>query len=49
MLERNGYPVRRALGLASREVVEPALEQGVVDLVPEYLGTSLAFVAPEVA
>ena len=46
MLERNGYPVRRALDLASREVVEPALEQGVVDLTPEYLGTILAFVDP---
>lgn len=47
VLERNGYPVRRALDLASREVVEPALEQGVVDLTPEYLGTILAFVDPE--
>ena len=45
-LERNGYTVRRALDLASREVVEPALEQGVVDLAPEYLGTILAFVDP---
>ena len=47
VLERDGYPVRRALDLASREVVEPALEQGVVDLTPEYLGTILAFVDPE--
>ena len=47
VLERNGYPVRRALDLPSREVVEPALEQGVVDLTPEYLGTILAFVDPE--
>jgi osmoprotectant transport system substrate-binding protein len=46
VLERNRYPVRRALDLASREVVEPALEQGVVDLAPEYLGTILAFVDP---
>jgi osmoprotectant transport system substrate-binding protein len=46
VLQRNGYPVRRALDLASREVVEPALEQGVVDLAPEYLGTILAFVDP---
>jgi osmoprotectant transport system substrate-binding protein len=45
-LARNGYSVRRALDLASREVVEPALEQGVVDLAPEYLGTILAFVDP---
>jgi len=47
VLERNGYKVRRALDLASREVVEPALEQGVVDLTPEYLGTILAFVDPK--
>ena len=46
VLQRNGYPVRRALDLASREVVEPALEQGLVDLAPEYLGTILAFVDP---
>ena len=46
VLERRGYPVERALDLASREVVEPALEQGVVDLAPEYLGTFLAFVDP---
>jgi osmoprotectant transport system substrate-binding protein len=45
-LERRQYPVERAHDLASREVVEPALEQGVVDLVPEYLGTALAFVDP---
>ena len=47
VLERNGYPVRRALDLPSREVVEPALEQGLVDLTPEYLGTILAFVDPD--
>jgi osmoprotectant transport system substrate-binding protein len=34
-LERAGYTIERALDLASREVVEPALEQGVVDLAPE--------------
>jgi osmoprotectant transport system substrate-binding protein len=43
-LERRGFPVGRAFDLASREVVEPALEQGVVDMVPEYLGTALTFV-----
>ena len=42
-LEAKGIPVRRALDLASREVVEPALEQGAVDLVPEYSGTALEF------
>ena len=38
-----GIPVRRAPGLASREVVQPALEQGVVDFVAEYSGTALEF------
>ena len=42
-MEARGIPVRRAFDLASREVVEPALEQGVVDFVPEYSGTALEF------
>ena len=42
-MEAKGIPVRRAFDLASREVVEPALEQGAVDLVPEYSGTALEF------
>jgi osmoprotectant transport system substrate-binding protein len=42
-MEAKGIPVRRALDLASREVVEPALEQGAVDFVPEYTGTALEF------
>jgi osmoprotectant transport system substrate-binding protein len=42
-LEAKGIPVRRAFDLASREVVEPALEQGVDDFVPEYSGTALEF------
>lgn len=42
-LERNGVQVERAFRLSSREIVEPALEQGLVDLVPEYLGTALEF------
>ena len=42
-IEAKGIPVRRVLDLASREVVEPALEQGVVDFVPEYSGTALEF------
>jgi osmoprotectant transport system substrate-binding protein len=45
-LEHRGLPVRRAFELASREVVEPALEQGKVDLVPEYVGTALRFLQP---
>jgi osmoprotectant transport system substrate-binding protein len=42
-LEAIGFPVQRAPGLGSREVVEPALEQGALDVVPEYLGTALQF------
>ena len=44
LLASRGFRVDRALDLASREVAEPALEQGAVDLLPEYLGTALAFV-----
>jgi osmoprotectant transport system substrate-binding protein len=42
-LQRQGYPVSRLLGLGSREVVEPALQAGLVDFVPEYLGSLLRF------
>ena len=43
-LRQRGYPVEAVARLGAREVVEPALEQGKVDLVPEYLGTALAFI-----
>jgi osmoprotectant transport system substrate-binding protein len=46
-LEAWGYPTERALGLASRELLEPALEQGLVDLVPEYAGTALQFLTTD--
>src|SRR5437867_3267886 len=42
-LRARGYPVELVARLGAREVVEPALEQGKVDLVPEYLGTALTF------
>jgi osmoprotectant transport system substrate-binding protein len=42
-LRARGYPVEVVARLGAREVVEPALEQGKVDLVPEYLGTALTF------
>ena len=41
-----GIPVRLALDLGPRELVMPALEQGQVDLVPEYLGTALTSFEP---
>ncbi len=42
-LEDAGLPVNRRLALGPREVVVPALEQGHVDLVPEYAGSALQF------
>jgi osmoprotectant transport system substrate-binding protein len=41
-IEGAGIPVRRELGLGPRELVHPALFAGLVDLVPEYLGSALA-------
>ena len=45
-LERAGIPVRRELDLGPRELVDPALAQGRIDVVPEYLGTALRFLDP---
>ena len=41
-----GIPVRLELGLGPRELVRPALEQGLADLVPEYVGTALNSMQP---
>jgi osmoprotectant transport system substrate-binding protein len=46
-LEAAGIPVRRELGLGPRELVQPALVGGLVDLVPEYLGSALASLDPD--
>lgn len=48
-LERAGVPVRREPRLGPRELVHPALFAGLVDVVPEYLGTAAASVAPGAA
>ena len=40
---RAGLPVSVQEGVGTREVVQPALEQGVVDVVVDYLGTAVAF------
>src|SRR5690606_26469536 len=40
-LEEQGLAVRREIGLGPRELVHPALRQGFVDVVPEYLGSAL--------
>ena len=45
-LRRAELPVSVQHGIGTREVVAPALQQGVVDVVVEYLGTALAFVEP---
>ena len=42
-LVKHGYPVEQVVQLGAREVVAPALEQGKVDMVPEYLGSALNF------
>jgi osmoprotectant transport system substrate-binding protein len=42
-LSQHGFPVEQVVQLGSREVVAPALEQGKVDMVPEYLGSVLNF------
>jgi osmoprotectant transport system substrate-binding protein len=45
-VRRAGLPVAVQHGTGTREVVLPALEQGVVDVVVDYLGTALEFVDP---
>ncbi len=40
-LENAGYPVEKKLNLGSRELIFPSLENGELDLLPEYLGSAL--------
>jgi len=42
-MELADIDVVRKTKLGSREVVEPAIEQGVIDMVPEYIGSALTF------
>jgi osmoprotectant transport system substrate-binding protein len=44
-LEARGLQVHRAIGIGPRELVGPALALGLVELVPEYAGTALAFLS----
>jgi osmoprotectant transport system substrate-binding protein len=46
-LTRAGYHVDLQLNLGARELVDPALERGLIEFVPEYAGTALAFVSGE--
>ncbi len=49
VLENAGYPVERQLTLGSREVLQPALQSGEIDVAPEYLGSLLLFLDAEAA
>jgi osmoprotectant transport system substrate-binding protein len=48
-LEGAGFDVRRAFDLGPREFVEPALERGLIEVVPEYGGSLLTFLTAEPA
>jgi osmoprotectant transport system substrate-binding protein len=43
VLQHHGYDVTLRPNLGSREVVEPALQKGEIDLLPEYVGTLLEY------
>jgi osmoprotectant transport system substrate-binding protein len=45
-IEHAGYTVDRHFKLGARQAREPALESGQVDLVPEYVGSGLAYYDP---
>lgn len=41
-LEADGYPVSKRLNLGPREIIFPSLDTGELDLLPEYVGSSLS-------
>jgi osmoprotectant transport system substrate-binding protein len=45
-LEDAGYTVDRQLTLESREILQPAIESGDIDIAPEYLSSLLLFLDP---
>lgn len=47
VLENDGFTVERQLDLASREISQPAMENGEIDIAPEYLGSLLLFLDPD--
>jgi osmoprotectant transport system substrate-binding protein len=47
-LEAHGIQVRRRLAIGPRELVMPSLERGLVEVVPEYSGSLLAFLGGSV-
>jgi osmoprotectant transport system substrate-binding protein len=42
-LATKGYPTDPVLNAGPRELVQPALAEGLIDVVPEYAGSALAF------
>ncbi|HEX2032321.1 MAG TPA: glycine betaine ABC transporter substrate-binding protein [Actinomycetota bacterium] len=46
-LEDAGFSVERQLNLESREVLQPAIQDGQIDIAPEYLSSLLLFFDPE--
>jgi len=44
-LKAKGLPVRILPNLGSRELVDPALMSGLIQLVPEYAGSALQFIS----
>jgi osmoprotectant transport system substrate-binding protein len=48
-LEARGIAVVRETGVGPRELVEPALEKGLLELVPEYAGSMLRFLVGDSA
>ncbi|HEX6423591.1 MAG TPA: ABC transporter substrate-binding protein [Acidimicrobiales bacterium] len=44
-LQAGGFEVHFEIGLGPRELVQPALARGLIELVPEYAGTALRFVS----
>src|SRR5207245_6154197 len=44
ILEANGYKVTRKFNLGNREIVQPAIESGQIDLDAEHLANLLAFI-----
>jgi osmoprotectant transport system substrate-binding protein len=42
VLQASGYSVKTELDLASREISDPALKSGKIDIKPEYLASELA-------
>src|SRR5688572_31931301 len=46
VLENAGYTVERQLDIESREVRLPSMENGEIDIAPEYLATLLSVIDP---